>query len=116
MEKNLLEAILEKTVNIGVYLNTLEFEEIEKIQPLIDERGELLRQFFSVNRSYSEREVALLRKIWEADIVVQRMLEEKNAEFIKEFSGIKRGKQAMKNGYLKIVEEIRPQRNFSSEG
>ncbi len=116
MEEKLLETILEKSVNIEVYLNSIDFEEIEKIRPLVDERGELLRRFFSEKRNYTEHEIALLRKIREVDILVQRMLEDKSAEYFKEFSGIKRGKHAMKNGYLKIVEEIRPQRNFSSEG
>ena len=90
MEEKLLETILEKSVNIEVYLNSIDFEEIEKIRPLIDERGELLRQFFSVKRNYTEREIALLRKIKEVDIVVQQMLEEKSSQYFKEFSGLKR--------------------------
>jgi hypothetical protein len=116
MDEKLLLTVLEKSISIQHYLNNIEFDEIDKVRPLIEERGCLLKDFFSSARVYNEKEIHLLRKIRDIDIEVSKMLENKKKEFMKGLTDIEKGKVAMKTGYLKLVEEIRPQRNFSSEG
>lgn len=92
------------------------FDDLDRIDPLIEQREVLIKTFLAERTERTQSQKRMLLEISEADQEILQLFEKMKKNITKEFSNLEKGREALKKGYFHPVEEIRPKRNFSSEG